>query len=380
MQKFPTARRLSRRRLLLGGGSMLSLGLLGLRGWNPAPAMRATAAPPDGTMKSRAVVQSVAADGPLPVNGPGAAGVAVAEYLPAGTTRFGAWVPGAPWDLAPLSTIERQIGQPLGIVMWYQGWGAGNAPLDVALLDRVAARNALPMITWEPWDYTKGVDQPEYRLKRITSGAFDTYIRSWADGLRDWGKPMVLRFAHEMNHNKYPWCVNVNENSPADFVAAWRHVRSIFAAAGATNVAFHWCPNADWAGSGKVPFSEIYPGDSNVDIVGVDGYNGGTDLDWGGWQTFSAIFGYSISALGELTAKPIVIGEVASAETGGSKAAWVGDMLAKAVPVTFPNVRGVVWFNENRETHWEMQSSAASLDAFRAGLLSNHYVLHDVTA
>lgn len=378
MRNYPAARRLSRRRLLLGGGSTLAFAFLGLQAGNPNPPMRAVAAPADN-LKSRSILLGVSADGPVVVAGSAAAGPTAAEYLAAGSARFGAWVPGAPWDPAPLATIERQIGKPLGIVMWYQGWGAENAPLDVTLLDRVAARNALPMITWEPWDYTKGVDQPDYRLKRIASGAFDTYIRSWADGLKAWGKPIVLRFAHEMNHDKYPWCVTVNGNSPADFVAAWQHVRSIFAAAGATNVALHWCPNVDWAGSGKVPFSQMYPGDSNVDIVGVDGYNGGTEVDWGGWQTFAAVFGYSIAALGELTSRPIVIGEVASAEAGGSKAAWVEDMLAEAVPLTFPNVRGLVWYNETREARWRMQSSQSSLDAFRAGLQSAHYANQDVT-
>src|SRR3990167_8313007 len=105
MRKYPTARRLSRRRVLLGGGSMLTLGAFGLRGWLADPAPRASAAPPDAALKSRAVVQSVAADGRLAENSPDGAGVTAADYLPAGTTRFGAWVPGAPWDLAPLSTI-----------------------------------------------------------------------------------------------------------------------------------------------------------------------------------------------------------------------------------------------------------------------------------
>jgi hypothetical protein len=293
--------------------------------------------------------------------------------LPAGSVRFGAWSPGAPWDLAPVAALEQQLGRPLGLIMWYQGWGAGNAALDVPLLEKVSARSALPMITWEPWDYAKGVNQPDFRLSRIATGAFDDYVQSWAQGLKAWGKPVVLRFAHEMNNPRYPWSAGVNGNTAADFRAAWQRVRSIFDAAGTTNVAWHWCPNADWANSGQVSFADLYPGDSGVDFVGVDGYNGGTALPWGGWQSFPSVFEYSIEQLRSLTARPLIIGEVASAEQGGDKAGWVGDMLLNALPRAFPDVRAVVWFNESRETDWRIQSSQGSVDAFRTALKSSYY-------
>ncbi len=375
MRKYATARRLSRRRVLLGGGSMLTLGAFGLRGWLADQAPRASAAPPDAGLKSRAVVQSVAADGQRAESSPGGAGVTAADYLPAGTTRFGAWVPGAPWDLAPLSTIERQIGQPLGIVMWYQGWGAGNAPLDVALLDRVSARNALPMITWEPWDYTKGVDQPEYRLKRIASGAFDTYIRGWADGLRDWGKPMVLRFAHEMNHDKYPGASGQRQ-SPADFVAAWQHVRSIFAAAGADNVAFHWCPNADWGDLARCRFQDV-PRRQHCRLRGVDGYNGGTDLDWGGWQTFWRFSGIPSPPL---ATSPASRSSSVRCECrdGGSKAAG-SETCSGGGPVTFPMCGGSC--GSTRTVNPTGKCSIRGFPRrFPRGPALDPHVLHDVTA
>jgi hypothetical protein len=85
------------------------------------------------------------------------------------------------------------------------------------------------------------------------------------------------------------------------------------------------------------------------------------------------VFEYSIEQLRSLTARPLIIGEVASAEQGGDKAGWVGDMLLNALPRAFPDVRAVVWFNESRETDWRIQSSQGSVDAFRTALKSSYY-------
>ena len=371
--------RVTRRRLLLGGSAILGAGAsaLGQRQLTSIASVSAREDFSEPRMRRRAIAQLVAGgqtQAVSQVEGSASAALSALEsHLPPGATRFGAWVPGTPAELGPLNSIEHSIGARLGIVMWYQGWGAANAAFDVGLLDRAASRGAIPMVTWEPWDYTMGVDQPKFRLNRIASGHFDTYIRSWAEGLKAWGRPTLLRFGHEMNHTKYPWGVTVNGNSPADFLAAWRHIRSIFVDIGASNVALHWCPNADWEGSGQISFSDLFPGDDSVDVVGVDGYNGGTELQWGGWLPFSAVFGYSISVLRGLTSKPVVIGEVGSAEAGGEKVGWVGDMLTKDLPTTFSDVRGIVWFNEDREADWRMQSTAATLEAFRAGLQLPRY-------
>ena len=72
--------------------------------------------------------------------------------------------------------------------------------------------------------------------------ASDAMIHQRAAALRDLHAPVFLRFYWEMDGSKKAaW-----SKSPADYIAAWRHVHAIFAAEGATNVAWVWCPNA-WA-------------------------------------------------------------------------------------------------------------------------------------
>lgn len=359
-------RRISRRRLLAFAGGAAAAGFPVARGWPASSEPERTHA---------LTVPGLAARVSNEPSPPGSASATtrVGEVLSPSGVLFGAWTPGAPWELTSVTEIENEIQQRLGIVMWYQGWGAENAALDTRLLDKVAAHGARPMITWEAWDYTKGVEQPVFKLARIADGAFDEYARSWAEGLRAWGKPVILRWAHEMNHPRYPWSVGVNGNTVADFHRAWRRLRGIFREAGADNVTWLWCPTIDWPGSGKHSFADLYPGDDVVELVGVDGYNGGTAVDWGGWQSFDEVFGHSIERLRALTSRPIVIGEVGCAEEGGDKGAWVEHTLSVALPGAFADIRGVVWFNQRLEADWRLQSSAAPLLAARRSLQSQHY-------
>src|SRR5262249_53059913 len=148
---------------------------------------------------------------------------------------------GGPWDPAQLDAFSTLIGRTPAIFMWYQDWAHSGFKRD--MMDAVVARNAMPLVTWEPWDSSGGTNQPNYALRYINAGNFDAYIHQWARDAAAWGHPMYLRFAHEMNANWYPWCASVNGNTAAEYVAAWRRVVGIFRAEGATNVRFVWSPN-----------------------------------------------------------------------------------------------------------------------------------------
>ena len=59
---------------------------------------------------------------------------------------------------------------------------------------------------------------PGYSLRRIAAGAHDaSCARSPAPWRRTTG-PVLLRFAHEMNADWYPWGVVTNGNTPAHYV------------------------------------------------------------------------------------------------------------------------------------------------------------------
>lgn len=150
-----------------------------------------------------------------------------------------------------------------------------------------------------------------------------------------------------------------------EFVRAWRHVHNIFAAAGATNVKWVWSPVS---GASR----EYFPGTRYVNVVGLTCLNGGKAAFHQGWRSFPSICGNSIHELHALAPKlPIELSEVASAEAGGSKAAWINGMFAYLAH--HREVKALVWFNMRKQTNWPIQSSRSAERAFAAGVRSPRY-------
>lgn len=242
---------------------------------------------------------------------------------------------------------ESLLGTRLELVSTFVGWDE-PFPNEGHELDRKAGR--APLIAWDG----------RRDLRAIAAGRWDSLLRERARACAAFGAPIYLRWGAEFNGEWNP-CYG----RPAGFVAAWRHMVTLFRSAGATNVRWVWCPftvqrprrgsAGDWR-----PY---YPGDRFVDWVGMDGYNWGTTRSWSRWQSFGEIFGplYADYA----GRKPVMICEVASAERGGDKAAWIADMGAKLAG-RFSKVRTVAWFDTNKETDWRIDSSPAALRAFRS--------------
>jgi hypothetical protein len=226
-------------------------------------------------------------------------------------------------------------------------------------VDPVYDNGSIIMLTWEPAGLTT-VD--------ISSGAHDAYLYQMAQNMRDYrsGVEIWVRPMHEMNGNWYSWgvgdsAVNTNET----FITAWRHIHEIFQSANAGNVKFVWNINHHPVGAGA-DYVGSYPGDAYVDYAGMDGYNWGTSQSWSTWTSFYSTFKMAYDAITAATTKPIVIGEWASAEKGGDKAAWITDAFNEIKSGDWPQIEVLVWFHERKEAAWQIDSSSASLDAYRA--------------
>lgn len=286
---------------------------------------------------------------------------------PASDFFIGAYVPGAPASIAPVTALQSRLGGTLAVVNYFQNTSQGFTSTQAS----TAAKNgSIPLITLEFWDPAKGVDQPGFSLKSISGGSLDGYLRTYARAAKAFGGEIWLRPLHEMNGTWYPWGGTVNGNSPSDFAPAWKHIRQIFTEEGATNVKFVWCVNNDSVpASSANAISAYWPGDAYVDYVAIDGYNFGTGDSWSTWRSFSSVFGSAYSAVTALSDKPVIVTEMGCSTTGGDKAAWIADMF-RVLPVSFPRIEGIVWFNADKERDWRIESSASSLEAFTSGLAS----------
>lgn len=297
-----------------------------------------------------------------------------------GTRWEGAYSTGNLLDVTRptgLDTHAANAARPTVVAHHFQAWGdtANRFPLHAC--DQALSRNAVPLITWEPWVAGGGVTQASYQLGDIIAGAYDAYITQWALECKAYGEGILLRFAHEMNGNGWtPWQEGYNGNTAGQFVTAWRHVHDLFTAQNVTNVRWVWCPNVDLGNpsTGWTYLPSLYPGDAYVDWLGLDGFNWGATTGHT-WQTFAEVFGATYTRLATIApSKPLLLGEVASTETGGSKAAWITDAFTVAIPTTTPSVRGVVWMDADQTStgglDWRITSSTTARDAYRAAIVT----------
>lgn len=289
--------------------------------------------------------------------------------LPAGTpprVLVGAHHSAAPHTAAPhtamasFNRLETAVGR-LDVVHYYQAWGGAAGEWDRVRADGAAAGGRRVLLTWEPWDPAAGVSQPGYSHRAIVGGEHDAYLRRWAEGARDFGRPLELRLMHEMNGNWYPWAGGVSGNTAQSYVAAWRHVHGIFRDVGASNVRFVWSANADDVPAGN-KMEPYYPGRTYVDLLALDGYNWGVVQGKGTWRSYEQVFASSYARVTRLGPQQVWITETASATSGGDKAGWVRAMLASR---RFPRVTALVWFDVVKERDWSLTSSAAVTRAFR---------------
>jgi mannan endo-1,4-beta-mannosidase len=272
------------------------------------------------------------------------------------------------------ATVQRsqaatqQLGKHLDVLTVYDAF-FWEKPLPTAFLDVAAAAGCTPELTWEPWQPGAGKHQPAYTAAEIAGGRYDSYVRSWAQDAAAYDRRFLLRFAHEMNGDWYPWSVGAPGGSPEDYVAAYRRVRGIFDDAGATRVEWVWCPNVIISGNVEA-ISRCYPCDEFVDIVGIDGYNFG-DRVGHQWVQPAELFTNTLALVTRLApGKPVWINEVGCADSGGDKASWISDFFTWLVGT---EVRGLIWFEVDGrpdEPDWRLTSSPATTAAAKSALAS----------
>jgi hypothetical protein len=298
----------------------------------------------------------------------GGSGIYWGAYMngsPTYTDLYGGTWNDAPWDSNTWSTFESHAGKKDSLVQF----GVGSPWLHdfnyfLTPFNRVVSAGEIPVVSMN----TKTTP-----LRDIALGAYDSSIRTWMQQAAAWGHPFFLIFDVEMNGSWEPYAPGQNGNTAADYVAAWRHVHDIATQSGASNISWVWCPNVD-PNNMFTPYAQLYPGDAYVNWTGLDGYNKGGN----NWRSFGTIFGSSYSKLLQLApSKPIMISQVASSEAGGSKAAWIADMLS-TLPVNYPQIKAVSWFNwyfneSGTMQPYEIESSATAQDAFKTGIASSYY-------
>lgn len=224
-------------------------------------------------------------------------------------------------DLGTMIAEEQLFNTTNGMLSTYVDFvQSPGFPHDFA--DAAAQRGSSLLIAWEPWDWNLPADQqPQFAPRDIAAGAYDTHLTSWLTqaATRTDEAEIIVRFAPEMDDSMRPWSSGTapGANTPAEYIAMWRHVYTIKQAI-APEVIFLWNPLN--YGAGPYPFEEYYPGAAFVDALALDGFNWSDARPSApGWQSTEDVFGFTradgpVVRLKALAAgKPWGIAEVASA-------------------------------------------------------------------
>ncbi|OPY72945.1 MAG: Endoglucanase H precursor [Syntrophorhabdus sp. PtaU1.Bin058] len=308
-----------------------------------------------------------------------------------GSLMWGFALDGNPVTEQKLKAMEQESGLRADIIVFFIQWPSlaniSRTDFPLESLEAIWDSGAIPCITWEPMYYQDG-KEIMIPYAQLMNGKYDQYIKGFAEKARAWGKPFLIRFAHEMNIKRYHWGTEENEygpRSPDVYKKIFRYVVASFRKTGTHNVLWVFCPNSE-----SVPntsynpsaswniLSNYYPGDEYVDILGVDGYNWGTTQTkekhgWDSrWKTFGEIFERPCMELHAVAPlKPLIVFETASVNSGGSKTEWIYNAVGTSGRL---GIQGIVWFQSNKEVDWRINSNGdrSYVSFIRPGRLLPH--------
>jgi hypothetical protein len=232
-------------------------------------------------------------------------------------------------------------GQVPRIALYFSGWGT---PFQAGYASTARAHHVLTLVQIEP----AGVS-----LAAIAAGRFDGYLRSYAQQVRAFGAPVIIGFGHEMNGYWYSW--GFGHASPPNWIAAWRHVVTVFRQQGADNVTWLWTVNV--MGPGIPSPRRWWPGRAYVTWVGVDGYY------YVPGDTFASTIAPTIADVRTFTHKPVLL-----AETGIDDAAVPAVMPDLIAGVRLSHLLGLVWFDAVATLDWRLEGHPAAVAAFRSAI------------
>ena len=268
------------------------------------------------------------------------------SLLAAPASYLGVYESGALGSYQPVADFTWVAGRQPNLVGYYSGWGEA---FQTSFAKTAYSHGAATIMQWDPTLAS---------VTKIAAGGYDGYLRSFAASVRVFGHPVVIGFGHEMNAYWYSW--GYGHLPATTFVAAWRHIVTLFRQQGTNNVTWLWTLQADEPGTG--PIASWWPGAKYVNWVGIDGYY------YRPSETFFSIFGKTIVQVRAFTGLPILLSEVAVGPNAGQ---------ARKIPDLFSGMRlygtiGLVWFDIDQHQgiyhqDWHIEDSQAAGTAFRRG-------------
>jgi Glycosyl hydrolase family 26 len=273
-----------------------------------------------------------------------------ASLPPSLASYLGVFEPGAPPAYDPVADFAAAAGRKPNLLGFYSGW---TEPFDTSFAQTLHRNGVIPFVQIDPTDAS---------IAAIANGTYDDYLRSYADSVRGFDHNVVIGFGHEMNAPWYPW--GYRHVTPATFVAAWRHIVTLFRDDGADNVTWVWTVQADEPGTR--PIASWWPGAQYVTWVGIDGYY------YRPADTFGSVFGQTIDQVQAFTSKPVLLSETAV----GPRAGQIVKIQDLFQGMAADKTLGLVWFDVAQHggidrQDWRIEDSPTAEISFRLGVAND---------
>lgn len=239
---------------------------------------------------------------------------------------------------------------PTILWVWTQWLDAPGSPVrfsavvpDIEEIHRVLGPTVVPFLPWTI-SLAEGGSSAPVTTKDVASGAYDGYIRQYADDVRTYGAPLVVApVCFEMNGNWWPACSpKANPRlTRADFVAAWRRVVDIFREERATNVAWVWDPvtplpaDQDWGWDKD--WKGYYPGDAYVDWIGASLF------EWGQPSWLNPVYSFSVAHRKPLILTQFGVRGAYTKNTHRQNVRWLTTMLDYVG--AHPAIKAILYWN-----------------------------------
>jgi hypothetical protein len=210
---------------------------------------------------------------------------------------------------------------------------------------------------------------PRVQWSAVAAGKYDAELRRQGRGIASLRSPVFMTFEHEADQPDK----QIQGTGP-EFVAAWRHVRDVYRAAGATNAVWVWIMMGTADSLGRA--AKLWPGNDVVDWIGWNVYNASGcrlgDVDPARYMSFadSATIFYrwltrNRLSLGIDTTKPMMISETGSVlyPDAARTAAWYTS-IPKALR-KMPQIKAVSLFDHtgNSVCDYRVSRSSATQEA-----------------
>ena len=210
----------------------------------------------------------------------------------------------------------------------------------------------------------------------VGSPLYNDVVR-WANALKSYGAPMSFTFNHEPEAG-----ASDRMGTPAEYIAAWRRIVTIFREQNVDNVRFTWIVTAyAFRVNDSRRAVDWYPGDAYVDAAAVDAYNWydcRTEVD-SPWRSMEYLL-EPFRTWGQLHPDEELIvtewGSHEDASTPGRKANWITEAQALFKQPGWEQFTTVIYYNQalRSSCNFWLDSSQATLSAWVAMANDSFYL------